>query len=163
MIEVLLIIISIFVLLFLESFLFELFSFSILILVLLLLWKRINPVVYYILITFFAITLDSVNHFPLGTHVLVISILLFVFDLLSIVIPSEGKLHYLTILLSTFLYYILLLLIGSLLQDGAFPKVWGSLVNIAVVSGITTILYAFVNRFLKSIQYEGSKSRLTLD
>ncbi len=163
MIEVLLITISIFVLLFLESFFFELFSFSLLILVLLLLWKRINPVIYYILITFLAIILDSVNHFPLGTHVLVIAILLFIFELLSIVIPSEGKLHYLSIFLSTFLYYILLLLIGSLLQDGAFPKVLGSLVNITVVSGITTIIYAFVNRFFKSIQYEGSKSRFTLD
>lgn len=164
MIKVLLTTILIFLLLFLESFFFELFSFSLLILVLLLLWKRINPVVFYILITFFAIILDSVNHFPLGTHILVISIVLFVLELLSIVIPSEGRLQYLSVFFSTFLYYILLLLLGSLLQDGVFPKVSSSLVNITLVSVATTLLYAFINRIIKStIRYERPKNGLTLD
>jgi hypothetical protein len=164
MINVLLTTILIFIFLFLESFFFELFSFSLLILVLLLLWKRINPVVFYVLVTFFAIILDSVNHFPLGTHVLVISILLFNLELLSIVIPSGGKLQYLSIFLTTFLYYILLLLLGSLLQDGVFPKVSDSLINITLISGVTTLLYVFVNRILKSaIRYERPKSGLTLD
>lgn len=164
MIKVLLTTILIFVFLFLESFFFELFSFSLLILVLLLLWKRINPVVFYTLVTFFAIILDSVNHFPLGTHILVISIVLFVLELFSIVIPSEGKLQYLRAFFSTFLYYVLLLILGSLLQDGVFPKVSSSLGNITLVSVAATLLYAFISRIIKStIRYERPKNGLTLD
>lgn len=164
MIKILLITISFFVLLFLESFMFEIFSFSLFILGILLLWKRMNPIAFYILITLFGVILDSVNHFPLGTHVLVVSILLMFLDLLSIIIPSDGKLQYLGIFLSIFLYYIFLILIGSLLQDGVFPKIVGSKwVSISIVTTISTILCIVINRFLKTIQYENSKGRLSLD
>lgn len=164
MIKILLITISFFVLLFLESFMFEMFSFSLFILGILLLWKRMNPIVFYILITLFGVILDSVNHFPLGTHVLVVSILLMFLDLLSIIIPSDGKLQYLGIFLSILLYYIFLILIGSLLQDGVFPKIVGSKwVSISIVTTISTILCIVINRFLKTIQYENSKGRLSLD
>lgn len=143
---------------------FELFSFSLFILAILLLWKRMNPVAFYILITFFGVILDSVNHFPLGTHVLVISILLMFLELLSIVIPSEGKLQYLGVFFTIFLYYILLLLIGSLLQDGVFSKIVGSKwVNILVITTISTFICIVINRFLKTIQYEDFKGRLSLD
>lgn len=143
---------------------FEMFSFSLFILGILLLWKRMNPIVFYILITLFGVILDSVNHFPLGTHVLVVSILLMFLDLLSIIIPSDGKLQYLGIFLSIFLYYIFLILIGSLLQDGVFPKIVGSKwVSISIVTTISTILCIVINRFLKTIQYENSKGRLSLD
>ncbi len=164
MIKILLITISLFVLLFLESFLFDLFFFSLFVLVLLLIWKRVNPIVFYTFITLFGVILDSVNHFSLGTHILVISALLMFLDLLSIVIPSEGKMQYVGIFLSIFFYYILLLVLGSLLQDGVFPKIAiERLVNISIVSVISTLLYIIVNRFLKTIQYGNSKGRLTLE
>ncbi len=164
MIKVLLITISIFVLLFLESFLFEIFSFSLFILFVLTLWKRINPVVFYILITLFGVILDSVNHFPLGTHVLVVSLLLMFLDLLSVVIPSEGKLQYFGIFLSISLYYILLLVIGSLLRDNVFPKIDVSkLVNILFVSIISTFFCIVINRLLKVFRYEDSRGKLSLD
>lgn len=164
MIKILISIILFFALLFLESFFFEIFSFSLFILTILLIWKRINPIAFYILITLFGVILDSVNHFPLGTHALVISILLMFLELLSIVIPSEGKLQYIGVFASIFLYYILLLLIGSLLQDGVFPKISSSkLLNIFVISTISTVVCIVINRFLKTIQYQDSKGRLSLD
>lgn len=164
MIKILLITISLFVLLFLESFLFEIFSFSLFILVVLLLRKRIHPVGYYIFIIVFGIILDSVNHFPLGTHALVISVLLMFLDFLSIIIPSEGKFQYLGVFFSIFFYYVLLVVLGSLLQDSVFPRIvvekW---LNIIVISTISTLICIVFNRFLKTIRYEDSKGRLTLD
>ncbi len=158
-----LLIILCFFLLFLESFLLRIFSFSLFIIAVVSMKGRVKDSSLYIFTAIFSIILDSVMHTPLGTHLLVLALLMLFYDFLNVIIPRDSKFNYLSIFLFIFLYYILLPTANSLLQDGSFPNMlalpWmGFFIN----SVISVCMCAVINHFLKYVREDSSAERIRL-
>lgn len=163
MIKVLLLTISFFLLLFLESFFLRVFSFSLFIVITISIWKKVDDIVFYPFITLFGVILDTVTHAPLGMHTLVIAILLLFIDLLWFFVPRDGKFGYTPVFLFVFLYYVLVIVVSSLLEDGIFPSILiGSWINMIVKSIFSVLLYFFVYRFSKLIRNDKTEGRIRL-
>ena len=153
MIKVLLITIAFFVLLLIESFLLKVFSFSLFIIIVISMWKRVNDFSLYIFVTLFSIVLDSVLHTPLGTHGIVICVLLLLIESLWLLIPRDTKFGYVPVFIFVFLYYILVSTASSLLLDNVFPSFsLDSLIGIFVKSLVSVGVYILIERFTKSLR-----------
>ena len=152
-----------FFLLFLESFLLKVFSFSLFIIIVISMKGRIKDSSLYIFTAIFSIVLDSVMHTPLGTHLLVLALLMLFYDFLNVVIPRDSAFNYVSIFLFIFLYYILLPTANSLLQDGSFPNMlalpW---LSFFVNSVISVCICAVINHFLKYVREDSSAERIRL-
>lgn len=140
MIKILLLTISFFLLIFFESFLFKAFSFSIFVIIAVSMWKRIGSIWYFIFLFIGGITLDIVFHQSLGLHTLVLSILLIFLWFLWLIVPRESWFGYIPILVFVFLYYLLLLVLGSLLQDSVVPQITLGVIGGFVVKSIISVL-----------------------
>lgn len=163
MIKILLLTISFFLLLFLESFFLRVFSFSLFIVITISIWKKVDDLIFYPFITLFGVILDTVTHAPLGMHTLVIAILLLFIDLLWFFIPRDGKFGYIPVFLFVFLYYVLVLVVSSLLEDGVFPSILiGSWINMILKSLFSVILYLFAYRFIKLIRDDKTEGKIRL-
>ena len=158
-----LIIISLFLLLFVESFLLRLFSFSAFIIVLFLLWGRVRPMFFYLFVAIFTIALDTVLHTPLGTHAFVVSLLLIISDFLWLIIPRDGRFGFVTIFLLFLLYYLLVPTFALLFEDFALsnlPKFnW---IGIIISSAISVGVYMLFGYFMKFFRSERSESKIRL-
>lgn len=153
MIKILLVTISFFVLLFVESFLLRVFSFSLFAVVVLSMWKRVNDTLFYTFLTLFGIVLDCVLQAPLGTHILVLTILLLLLEFLWLLVPAEGKFGYIPVFLFVFLYYLLIPVVSSLLSEGVFPSLLSSIwIEILVKSVISVGMSMLISRFTKSLR-----------
>jgi hypothetical protein len=108
-----------FFLLFLESFLLKVFSFSLFIIIVISMKGRVKDSFLYIFTAIFSIILDSVMHTPLGTHLLVLALLMLFYDFLNVFIPRDSKfICFLFSFSSSFTIYFSYC--QSLLQDGVF-------------------------------------------
>jgi hypothetical protein len=63
---------------------------------------RVKDNLLYIFTAIFSIILDSVMHTPLGTHLLVLALLMLFYDFLNFIIPRDSKFNYLSIFLFIF-------------------------------------------------------------
>lgn len=158
-----LLIISLFLLIFLESFFLRVFSFSIFLIIVFSLKGRIKDISFYSFIIIFSLILDAVTHKSLGVHILILSILLLLLDFLWLLIPRDGKFRFIPIFLFVFLYYISLPIFSSLLQDLVFPDFsilpWVSiLVNTFISVGICLLAESFT----KLLRNDSSESRIRL-
>lgn len=163
MIKILLFTIAFFLLLFMESFLLEVFSFSIFLIIVISMWKRVGDISFYIFITLFGVVLDSVLHTPLGTHGIVIGILLLLIEFLLLLIPRDSKFVYLPIFIFISLYYILILTVSSLLRDNVFPSIFlSSLVSIFFKSLVSIGAYILIERFSKSLRNDQIRGTIRL-
>jgi hypothetical protein len=163
MIKVLLAIISFFLLLFLESFFLKVFSFSVFLILTVSIWKRVDDIIFYPFITLFSITLDTVLHTPLGTHGIVIILLLILADIFWFFVHRDSFSGYIGVFLFITSYYFLIPLASGLLQDGISPEFsWGRVIGIFVSSLISTGVCILVDRFVKSIRSEQSSGTIRL-
>ncbi len=163
MIKILLITISFFVLLFVESFLLRVFSFSLFAVVVLSMWKRVNDILFYTFLTLFGIVLDCVLQVPLGTHILVLTLLFLLLEFLWLLVPVEGKFGYIPIFFFVFLYYLLIPVVSSLLSEGVFPSLLSSIwIEIFVKSVISVGMFMLINRFTKSLRDNKSRGVIRL-
>lgn len=111
--------IGIFGLVFLEHLLFTLFSFSIYILTVVHLWNRIGTRYFLFIAILLGIILDITMHQPLGFHILVLGITLFLLQFLNLLLPSDsGPSRYMSLFLVFSFYYFLSIFLLSFLQDG---------------------------------------------
>jgi len=153
MIKVLLGIILFFVLLFLESFFLKIFSFSVFIILVISMYKRIDDIIFYPFITLFGIVLDTILHTPLGVHTLVIILLLLFVDIFWFFVHRDQWTGYIGIFLFIISYYLLVPVVSSLLDSGVFSEISISrVVGILIVSLISVGICILVDRFVKSIR-----------
>lgn len=153
MIKVLLAIISLILLFFLESFFLRLFSFSLFIISVISMYRRVDDIVLYPFVLLFGLILDSVLLTPLGVHSGVIAVLLILVDIFWFFIPRDSKAGYIGVFLFVSLYRILVTVLGSLLLYGVFPKILISTwIGVLAVGLISTLICIFIDRFTKSIR-----------
>ncbi len=163
MIKILLLTISFFLLLLLESFFLRVFSFSLFIIITISIWKKVDNLIFYPFITLFGVILDTVTHTPLGMHTLVIAILLLFIDLLWFFVPRDGKFGYTPVFLFVFAYYVLIQIGSSLLEDGMFPSILlSSWINMIVKSLFSVLLYFIMYRFIKLIRDDKTEGKIRL-
>ena len=163
MIKALILIISVFLLVLIESFFLRVFSFSILVIVVISIYKRVEDSWVFLLIALMGIALDTVLHMPLGLHMVILGVLLLFLKILWVVIPRGSNLGYFALLMFFASYYLLLPIGKSLIQDSVFPEILPNLAVWTLVKGIVSIgVCIVVDRFFTSLRdsNEGSSIRL---
>ena len=163
MIKALILIISVFLLVLIESFFLRVFSFSIFVIVVVSIYKRVEDSWVFLLIALMGIALDTVLHMPLGLHMVILGVLLLFLKILWVVIPRGSNLGYLALLLFFVSYYLLVPISKSLIQDSVFPEILPNIVVWTVVKGIVSVgICIVVDRFLTSLRdsSEGRSIRL---
>ena len=163
MIKVLLLTISFFLLIFLESFFLKVFSFSLFVVVSISFYKKIDHIVYFVLITLFTTILDTVLHTPLGVHMISTAIALVLLESLWFLIPRDGTFGFVPVFVGVFVYYISLLVFTSLLRDSVLPTLSLEFVLQSFLKGIFSIpIYIGIAKTLAFLRKDdiGSKIRL---
>lgn len=164
MINILLITISVFVLIFFEHFLIQIFGFSIYIFVSIFLWERIKNVTYLIYFPLVSIILDITMGFPLGVHMTTLLISLLLLTLFRKFIPGTSKLS--ITLVYSFIYlvsYILSYIFKSVLLYSTFPDISITFVLVclgkALISGVLTFVLIHLGSGLRDESFEKIRLR----
>ncbi|NLZ24538.1 hypothetical protein GX888_02210 [Candidatus Dojkabacteria bacterium] len=161
--KVLLFTIGFLLLVFFESFLLHVFSFSLFIILVLSSWKKIEDLPFYLFITLFSIVFDTVLHTSLGLHMIVIALVLLVTHLLWYLIPRDGVFGFIPVFLSVFLYYILSYLLISLLQDRVLiPFTWDFVLNTFIKSLLSIPVYLGIQRGISFFRKDDTGGKIKL-
>jgi hypothetical protein len=163
MINILFLTISFFLLVFLESFLLKVFSFSLFVVLVISVWNRIDSILFYIFIIIFTIILDTVFHLSLGVHMISIALLVLLVQLFWVFIPRDDRFGFIPVFFFTFFYYLLVPIFNSFLLDRIFPKILPSmLISIGLKSVISVLIYIGISKLLELFRdsSKGGKIRL---
>jgi len=141
-INILITVVGIFLTITLESFFISLLSFSIIIIVLLVLLNKINWKYWIIITVFLTLFIDIILHRPVGITMLVTSLSVGILNLLFLIVPQKDNLlSYIPHFFSVFIYYFLLVLLPTFFQD----RVWGVVsVRIVLLSLLKSLITAII-------------------
>lgn len=147
LINILLETIGVLVILSLESFFFTLFSFSVLIVISLLLIDKIAWKKWLLLIFFLSLFVDVILLRGIGTTLLLVSISTLLLYLLFLLIPQKQAIFtYIPYFLSIITFYILLHLFSPFFSDGILGVIsWNDLILYILKSIISTLLIFLFN------------------
>jgi len=160
-IKVLVTVVGLFFLIVLESFFNTLFSFSILIIALLLLIDKMDWKRWVFIASLSTVLIDILLLRPMGVTLLVLGIIFVLLYTLFLIVPKkEVVLSYIPYLFAIWLYYILLDLSVPYLQDGVWGTLsWESILVDMVISIISTITIFLINLLVSNFR---SKENLRL-
>jgi len=164
MIAVILGIISVFLIIFLEHIFLSLISFSVVLLVIINIWGRIDMKIFSLIVILVGLSLDVTLHLPLGFNILVLGIVLFVFFLISLIVPLDRtSSRYSVIFLVFLLGYILNPFLASLLQDSILPSFnWSDIFKFVFNSLISVSLCILIDRILFSFRESNNFEKIRL-
>jgi hypothetical protein len=150
-INILITVVGIFLTITLESFFISLLSFSITVIVFLVLLNKVNWKYWMLITIILTIFIDIILHRPLGITMFVTSLIVGILNLLFLVVPQKQNLiSYIPHLFSVFIYYILLVLLPTFFED----RVWGDLslriVLLSLVKSIITVILIYIINILSS-------------
>jgi len=162
--KILYIAVAFFLLLFLESFFVHLISFRIIFLVFLFAFKKLDWKQLLIMAILISIAMDVTTHYRLGTNLLMLILPLSLFSIFSLFSSVEdGVGSYIVKFLAIFTYYILNLILPSLLLSGTLGIVNGKLILVSLVSSLVSMgLLLLVDYILGGIRKRGNISQIRL-
>ena len=153
MLKGLILIISIFLLMLLESFFLRVFSFSIFVILTVSLYKRVGDIWFYLFVALVGIALDTVLHMPIGIHMLILGGLLITLQISWLLIPRGSNSGYIPIYFFVISYYLLLPISTSLIQNNIFPEILGSTILWIFVKGLISVaLCILIDRVFVSLR-----------
>ncbi len=143
MIKTLLLIISVFAVVFLEHLLLKTVHLSLFALLGIYMWDKSGKFSYLLFFVVVSIILDVTMHFPLGLHIFALSIPLLFLWIAKLFIPTDSSIQESIILfVATFLFYTVFLILQSLLLDSVVPAI-----------SLTTVLYSLIKSLVSVIVY----------
>jgi uncharacterized membrane protein (DUF485 family) len=142
MIYILLFIIGLVGVVFFEHLLLGILGFSFFALIGLNMWGRVSSLLLYAFLIPLGLILDTTMHLPLGTHVLVLGIVLVLFWLIGIIVPTEGRIsRYISLFIFFLSYYFAYLFLSSFLQDSVLPEILlGTVIKIAISTTVSVAI-----------------------
>lgn len=161
LIKILVTVVGLFLLISLESFFATLLSFSIFIIVLLILIDKLNWKQWVLLSFLATVIVDILLHRVIGVTLLVTALSAALLYSLFFLIPKkEVFLSYVPYFFSILLFYILLDLIAPFVQD----RIWGTLTGMSILgdvirSALSTVLIFIINLLVDNFR---AKDSLTL-
>lgn len=145
LIKILIAILGLFFILAFESFFTSLFSFSVFIVVTLLLVDKLDWKKWTIFTVIAALLIDVLMHRVIGVTLLVTSISTLLLYAIFLVMPKKKIiLSYLPYFLSLFVFYILLIWVSPFVQDRVWGVVTWQEVLFSVIKSLLSILVVFV-------------------
>ncbi|MGI5897651.1 MAG: hypothetical protein ACOX6Q_00610 [Candidatus Dojkabacteria bacterium] len=165
LLEIIYILIGIFVVTFLEGFLSSLIGLRITFIILLLLYKKIDWRILFLIMFFLFLISDITSHYILGTNLLIALVSLVFFAILCIFVTTEtGVFSWLVKFLTFFLYYILLATVPTLFISQKFSNITvNTLTHSLLISLISVLLTTLLQRMIGKIRDEsGERSKIKL-
>lgn len=162
--QILYIVVSLFLLTFLEAFFLHLFAFRIIFLIFLFAYRKIDWR-YMLAVTFvMSLIMDVTMHYKLGTNLLLFMIPLGVFSLFTLFSSVEdGVGAYVVRFFSIFLYYILNLILPSFLLTGSLGSINGRSVLFSFINALLSILLLLlINYMIGGIRKRGGRAQIRL-
>lgn len=161
---ILYVIVSIFLLIFLESIFTHLFTFRLVFLLFLFAYKKVDWRQLLIVSVIVSLVMDVTMHYTLGTNLLMFVIPLSLFALFSTFSSVEdGVGSYVVRFFSIFLYYILNLILPPLFLSGTLGLVNGKLIIYLLINSvISVLLLVLVNHVLGGLRKRGNASQIRL-
>ncbi|MDD2270119.1 MAG: hypothetical protein PHG60_00825 [Candidatus Dojkabacteria bacterium] len=153
-VKTLIIVVGLFLLLFLESFFTALFSFCVLILVLLILIDKWDWKSWSFFAVISTLITDTLLHRPFGVTLFAVAISLATLYLLFLVMPKKQIiLSYIPYFFAIFLFYLLLNLLTPLLQDGVWGVVnWLDIFGYTIRAIISVLIIFLSNRVIENFR-----------
>lgn len=164
MIGVLLSIIAIFLIVFLEHIFLSLFTFSFALLVIINIWGRINFKLSSLIVILTGLALDVTLHLPLGFYILVLGTVLFVFFLMSLVVPLDRASSRYLVIFFVFLFgYLFNPFLASVLQDSVIPFFnWSDMFKFVFNSLVSVLICILIDRILFSFRDSNNFEKIRL-
>ncbi len=144
MLKGLILIIGIFLVMLFESFFLRVFSFSIFVILVISLYKRVGDIWFYLFVALVGIGLDTVLHMPLGLHMVILGVLLIMLEISWLLIPRSSNSGYIPIYFFVISYYLLLPISTSLIQNSMFPEILGSTILWILVKGLISVIFCIL-------------------
>lgn len=138
----------------LESFFMTLFTFSLMIMVLLVLIDKIEWKIWVIITFFLTLFVDVLFHRALGLSMMAVSVSISILYLLFLVMPKKDNiLSHIPYFLSTAVFYILIDLLAPFLQD----RVWGvitadTLLSVLIRAVVSTLVIFVINILISNFR-----------
>ncbi len=157
-------IISVILLVFLESFLLALLNFRLTMILFLFLFRKIDWKLLFFPLFVLSFMFDVVKNFPLGTNFLVLSVVFGLLLIFSLFLSVESG--FTTFLVRSFLftlYYILLLTVPSFLIEGSFGILCLRDVLLSLSKGVlSALLLLLLDRTYANFRKRGGGSQILL-
>ena len=161
---VILTILSVILLVFFESFLLALLNFRLSIILFLFLFRKIDWKLLFFPLVFLLLIFDVVKNFPLGTNLLILSLVFGLLLLISLFLSVDSGLT--AFFVRTFLfalYYVLLLTLPSFLTVGTFGPLSLSNILVSFVKGvISALLLVLLDNTYAGFRKRGNSSQISL-
>lgn len=154
MISFLLSTIFIFITVFFEHLFIGLFSFSILLLIMVNIIDRVDLKVFMFFTVLTSIAMDVTLHVPLGFNIIILGIALLLLTIFRMFIPFDRPVTKYILLFFIFLsaYFIRFILL-FILQDGVFPVIqWSDVFRFSVNSIFSVVVCVLVDRIFASLR-----------
>ncbi len=157
LISIILTILGIFLTLTLESFSIVLLNTSLVVIILLILSQTLDWKRWIVVATVICIFVDIVLHRTLGFTLLSVSLSTTVLYLLFTIMPQkEVLLSHLPYFVSILIYYILIVVFSSFVQDGVLGQLtWSILGNIVIKSVLSTLVIFGINLLIDRFRTDG--------
>lgn len=151
-------------LVFFESFLLAFVNFRLSMIIFFFLFKKIDWKLLFIPFTVLLLIFDVVKNFPLGTNLLILTIILGFYVLLSLIFSVEGGLTGFFINIFLFLsYYILLLVLPKFLSVGTLGDLSVRNVLVSLAKAIlSSFILLFLNNTFANFRKRGNSSQISL-
>jgi hypothetical protein len=157
-------ILGILFLVFFESFLLALANFRFSIIIFFFLFKKVDWKFLIIPFGILLLIFDVVKNFPLGTNLLILSIVLAFFVLLSLIFSVDGGVTKFFVNIFLFsLYYILLLVLPKFLSIGTLGDLNGRNIVVSLAKAVlSSLILAFLDNTFANFRKRGNSSQISL-
>jgi hypothetical protein len=163
-INILLTVLGVFAILFVESLLVALFNFRVVIVLFLFLFKKIDWKPLLVIFGIISLLLDVVNNLPLGSNLLIISVVLGILMLSSVFFSLDSDITaFLVKFFVVAIYYILLVITPNFLVTGRFGFLsLNDILSSIIKAVVTTFLFILLENIFTGFRSRGNASQIRL-
>ena len=157
-------ILGLFTLVYLESLLLALIGLKLSVIIFFFLFRKVDSKIFFIISFVAFLVLDVVYKLPLGSNVLIISVPLLLYLLISLFISLDfGLVAFLVKTVIFWVYYIILITVPNLFVVGRFGALtWDEVLRALLRAFLTTIVVFILDYILAGFRRRGNSSQIRL-
>ena len=162
--QIFLTILGLFALVYLENLILALIGIKLSLIIFFFLFRKVDSKIFFVISFVVFLVLDVVYKLPLGSNILMISVPLLLYLLISMLVSLDfGLVAFLVKTLIFWVYYIILLTIPNLLLVGKFGALtWDEVLRALLRAFLTTVAVLILDYILAGFRKRGNSSQIRL-
>lgn len=162
--QIFLTILGLFALVYLENLILAIIGIKLSLIIFFFLFRKVDSKIFFVISFVVFLVLDVVYKLPLGSNILMLSVPLLLYLLISMLVSLDfGLVAFLVKTLIFWVYYIILLTIPNLLLVGKFGALtWDEVLRALLRAFLTTVAVLILDYILAGFRKRGNSSQIRL-